>query len=362
MILKTLYKRTVNGKIAEWTIETEDNCYRTISGYTDGVKTTSEWTCCEAKNVGKKNETTAKEQAINEAIAMHRKRIELGSFEDIYDVDKPVHFKPMLANDYEDYKGKITFPIYSQPKLDGVRCIVRADGMWSRNGKPIISAPHIFESLKPLFEKDPHLVLDGELYADKLANDFNKIISLVRKSKPTKIDLIESRAEIEYHIYDLPSHTGTFTQRWRELSILITDNIYCKLVSTDQIDNMNDLSAYYFDYMNAGYEGQMLRLDAQYENKRSKSLLKHKSFQDGEFEILGVLEGKGNLTGKVGKLMFEINGKPFESAVNGDWEYIERLWNSKEGLIGKMATVKYFELTEDGLPRFPKVIAIRDFE
>jgi hypothetical protein len=125
---------------------------------------------------------------------------------------------------------------------------------------------------------------------------------------------------------------------------------------------MNDLSAYYFDYMNAGYEGQMLRLDAQYENKRSKSLLKHKSFQDGEFEILGVLEGKGNLTGKVGKLMFEINGKPFESAVNGDWEYIERLWNSKEGLIGKMATVKYFELTEDGLPRFPKVIAIRDFE
>jgi DNA ligase-1 len=125
---------------------------------------------------------------------------------------------------------------------------------------------------------------------------------------------------------------------------------------------MNDLSAYYFDYMNAGYEGQMLRLDAQYENKRSKSLLKHKSFQDGEFEILGVLEGKGNLTGKVGKLMFEINGKPFESAVNGDWEYIERLWNSKEGLIGKTATVKYFELTEDGLPRFPKVIAIRDFE
>jgi len=362
MILKTLYKRTVNGKIAEWTIETEDNCYRTISGYTDGVKTTSEWTCCEAKNVGKKNETTAKEQAINEAVAMHRKRIELGSFEDIYDVDKPVHFKPMLANDYEDYKGKITFPIYSQPKLDGVRCIVRADGMWSRNGKPIISAPHIFESLKPLFEKDPHLVLDGELYADKLANDFNKIISLVRKSKPTKIDLIESRAEIEYHIYDLPSHTGTFTQRWRELSTLITGNIYCKLVSTNQIDNMNDLSAYYFDYMNAGYEGQMLRLDAQYENKRSKSLLKHKSFQDGEFEILGVLEGKGNLTGKVGKLMFEINGKPFESAVNGDWEYIERLWNSKEGLIGKMATVKYFELTEDGLPRFPKVIAIRDFE
>lgn len=366
MKLSTTYKRTVNGKIAEWTIEVENNCYRTISGYTDGIKTTSEWTCCEPKNVGKKNATTAEEQALAEATAMHRKRIELGSFEDINDIDKPIHFKPMLAHDYEDYKDKISFPIYSQPKLDGVRCIVRSDGMWSRNGKQIISAPHIFESLKSLFENDPHLVLDGELYADKLSNDFNKIISLVRKSKPTKDDLIESAAVIEYHIYDLPSHNGSFTQRWRELNKLYNvmtanSNVCCKLVSTDQIDNMNDISAYYFDYMNAGYEGQMLRLDSHYENKRSKGLLKHKAFTDADFKILGVLEGKGNLTGKVGKLMFEIDGKPFESAVNGTWEYLEELFNKKD-LVGKIATVKYFELTEDGLPRFPKVIEIRDYE
>ena len=65
--------------------------------------------------------------------------------------------------------------------------------------------------------------------------------------------------------------------------------------------------------------------------------------------------------GKVGKLQFEINGKPFDSAVNGDHEYLEQLFKHKK-LIGKKATVKYFELTEDGLPRFPKVIAIRDFE
>jgi DNA ligase-1 len=106
----------------------------------------------------------------------------------------------------------------------------------------------------------------------------------------------------------------------------------------------------------------MIRLNAPYENKRSKSLLKRKEFVDAEFTILGVIEGNGNLTGKVGKLQFEINGKPFESAVNGDWEYIEHLWNSREGLVGKTATVKYFELTEHGVPRFGKVIAIRDFE
>ena len=122
------------------------------------------------------------------------------------------------------------------------------------------------------------------------------------------------------------------------------------------------IDAEYIGYMNQGYEGQILRSNSVYENKRSKSLLKHKSFVDAEFEILGVEEGKGNHAGKVGRLNFQINGKPFDAAVNGDWEYIERLWKSKDGLIGKTATVKYFELTEDGIPRFPKVIAIRDFE
>jgi DNA ligase-1 len=360
MKLKTLYKRSVNGKISEWTIEIEANCFRTISGYTDGGKVESEWTCCSGKNVGKKNSTTPEEQALMEAMAMHRKRIELGSFEDINDIDKPVYFKPMLAHDYEDYKDKISFPIYSQPKLDGVRCIVRSDGMWSRNGKQIISAPHIFEALKPLFEQDPHLILDGELYADKLANDFNKIISLVRKSKPTLSDLNESANLIQYHIYDLPSSDLIFIKRY---NLLLQMNLpeCCKIVQTSALSFENDINTYYKNYMELGYEGQMLRINSHYDNKRSKSLLKHKSFIDIDLKILGVEEGKGNLTNKVGKLLFELNGVKFESAVNGTWEYLEELYK-RDDLIGKTAIVKYFELTADGAPRFPKVIEIRDYE
>jgi DNA ligase-1 len=362
MKLSKLYKRAVNGKTLEWEIEVENNCFRTISGYTDGIKTTSEWTCCETKNVGKKNATTAEQQALAEATAMHRKRIETGSFEDISKIDTPVYFKPMLAHDYNDYKDKITFPIYSQPKLDGVRCIVRADGMWSRNGKQIISAPHIFEALKPLFETDPDLILDGELYADKATTDFNTIISCVRKTKPTARDLRISAECIEYHIYDVPSIDDVFSKRERYLFDILELPKCCVKVSSIECHSEQVVMERYKAYMSHGYEGQILRTDSLYENKRSKSLLKHKSFVDAEFEILGVEEGKGNLTGKVGRLNFEINGKPFDAAVNGDWEYIELLWHIKEGLIGKMATVKYFELTEDGIPRFPKVIAIRDFE
>lgn len=367
MRLDKLYALAVNGKTLEWVVEVKDNGFRTISGYTDGVKTVSEWTYCQGKNIGKKNATTANEQAEKEAQAMWQKKLDGGFHEDISSINDEKFFKPMLAHKWEDHKDKVKYPIYSQPKLDGIRCIVRADGMWSRNGKPIISAPHIFDSLKPLFEQDPDLIFDGELYADKLSNDFNTIISLVRKTKPTNKDLIDSADAIEYHIYDLPSHSGTFTQRWKELTKLhnvmtANSNMCCKIVDTTIVNNEHGLKSLYNAYMSQGYEGQMLRIDSHYENKRSKSLLKHKSFVDAEFEIKGVIEGNGNLTGKVGKLQFEIDGKPFESAVNGDWEYIERLWHSKEGLIGKIATIKYFELTPDGIPRFGKVIAIRDFE
>jgi DNA ligase-1 len=351
--MKILFKRSTTGKISEWSIEVEGNKFRTISGFIDGLKVTSEWTICGAKSY-----CTAEEQAMKQAKALHKKKIDLGAFEDINDIDKPVFFKPMLAHDYNDYKEKIKYPVATQPKLDGVRCIIDIDGMRSRNGKELISAPHIHEALKPLFEKYPDLVFDGELYAHKSDGvDFNKIISCVRKTKPTQDDIIESKQHIQYWIYDLPSHVGAFTERYNSLLELELPEC-CIIVKTEQADNENDISAYYSDYMADGYEGQMIRvLDSEYENKRSKHLLKHKSFMDNEFEIKGVVEGKGKLTGKIGKLVFD----GFDSAVNGDHEYLEMLFKRGD-LIGKKATVKYFELTTDGIPRFPKVIAIRDFE
>ena len=304
MKLPVLYKRSVNGKISQWQIEVENNRFRTISGYTDGLQVTSEWTECLPKNVGKKNATTPEQQAEAEAQAMFDKRIELGSFINIEDIDKPIYFKPMLAHDFNDYKDKIKYPIYSQPKLDGVRCIVRADGMWSRNGKPIISAPHIFDALKPLFEADSDLILDGELYADKSTTDFNTIISCVRKTKPTAADLKTSAECIEYHIYDVPSVNDVFSKRERYLFDVLELPKCCVKVSSIICHSERIVMDRYKAYMSHGYEGQILRTDSLYENKRSKSLLKHKSFVDGEFTILGVEEGKGNLSSKVGRLNF----------------------------------------------------------
>lgn len=357
MKLSTIYKKTKANKIQEWTVEVDGNKYRTISGQTDGIKTTSEFTVCEAKNEGKANSTTAEEQAIKEAHALRKKKLEHGYFEDIAQIEEKQYFEPMLAEKWEDRSDAITYPIYSQPKLDGIRCIVKKDGMWSRNGKAIVSAPHIFEALKPLFDTSPELIFDGELYCDKLANDFNKIVSLVKKTKPTNSDLVESKNVIQYHIYDLPSHNGLFKDRFLHLSKLDLP-LCCILVRTETIDKSEEVDELYGKYVEDGYEGQILRVNAKYENKRSKYLLKHKSFIDEEYTILDICEGIGNRTGAVGYMVFERNGQRFKSNVKCTYEEGVQILNNRAKLIGKQATIKYFNLTPAGIPRFPYVINI----
>ncbi len=198
----------------------------------------------------------------------------------------------------------------------------------------------------------------GELYADKFANDFNAICSLVKKTKPTPADLHASAKSIEYHIYDLPSHSGTFVERYSILTEMDLPGC-CERVRTDVCGDEDIVNDWYEDYIDWGYEGQMLRLDKPYENKRSKSLLKHKSFIDEEYIILDVVEGEGNKTGMVGSFVFRSKtGHIFNSSPKYSWDECKELWKQRQELIGKSATVKYFNLTPDGVPRFPYVINI----
>tara|TARA_R110000851_G_scaffold11328_2_gene39843 strand:+ start:40 stop:1134 length:1095 start_codon:yes stop_codon:yes gene_type:complete len=358
MKLKTIYKATKGGKVQEWTIEVEGNKYRTTSGQTDGKKIINNWTVVFGKNVGKSNGTTDEEQALKQAIAKRTRKLEGGYFEDITKIHSKRYFEPMLAAKWEDYKDKVQYPIYSQPKLDGIRCILTKDGMFSRNGKPIVSAPHIFEDMKFVFDTNPNLIFDGELYADKFADNFNKIVSLVKKTKPTPSDLEECKKVIKYHIYDLPSCNGTFTER---NGILLNIEVpqSCELVVTDIIIAEQSVMEFYGKYIDEGYEGQMLRTDGLYENKRSKTLLKHKSFVDEEYTILDICEGEGNRAGTCGYMVFETNeGRRFKSNVKGTFSEVKEMFENRDNLIGKEATIKYFNLTPDGIPRFPFVINI----
>ena len=135
------------------------------------------------------------------------------------------------------------------------------------------------------------------------------------------------------------------------------------IVETIEIHGREQLDRCYEDYIEAGYEGQMVRLDGPYENKRSPRLLKRKEFIDEEYTVLGWEEGEGNRSGTIKHLKFKNkDGREFNSNIKGSFDYLKELLKNANDLIGKEATVKYFNLTPDGVPRFPYVIAIRDYE
>jgi len=377
--LPILYKRDDNNRIRIWEIQfgwNDDNTagVRTISGLEEGKLTTSVWNLKEAKNIGKKNATTAKTQAEFEAKSVWDRRLEKEYFQDVKDIDNYDKFKPMLA---EDYKKHSISEGYTQPKLDGIRCIVKSDGMWTRAGKEITSCPHIWDVLKGYFDVWPTAIIDGELYNHKLKADFNKITSLVRKTKSTEEDFREAEKLVEYHMYDITwsgavqksskgrdIHIGhlihmNFKGRYDILkNVPIKENFasdILKVVETTWCANQEELDAKYSEYTEDGYEGQMVRKDAPYENKRTKSLLKRKEFTTEEFEVVNMLEGLGNWSGYTKRFILKTpEGKEFGSGIRGTQEQLKKLWDSKK--TPNWVTCRFFNLTPDGIPRFPVAI------
>ena len=159
MKLDTLYKKTTVGKTQIWTIEVSGNKFRTISGQSDGKKITNKWTICEGKNVGKKNATTGKEQALKEAEAKHKKKLEAGYHLNLKNISEKRFYEPMLAQDFKnknrqkevmsglESESSVGDAVFSQPKLDGIRCIAMREGLFTRSGKEIVAVPHIHEAL-----------------------------------------------------------------------------------------------------------------------------------------------------------------------------------------------------------------------
>ena len=352
--MNTIYKRDSKGNVRSWVAEVEDDQWRTVAGLLDGNLVTSGWRKSDAKNIGKLNETTGHEQAIAESNAKLKKQLEQGYFTRIEDIDDSKLFKPMLAADYAKLKKPVQFPVYSQPKLDGIRCIARKDGLWSRSGKPITSIPHIWESLAHRFIKNPTLILDGELYNHELKDDFNKIVSLVRKEDPSPEELTESRELVQYHVYDIYEE-GSFEIRsyhYHEVVDSVSDFIHA--VPSTLIATQVELDDTYGDYLEKGYEGQMVRLNGEYENKRSKNLLKRKEFSTAEFDVVEVLEGKGNWSGCAKKIVIKLaDGTTCEAGCRGTQAAMAKLLN---GPKPEWATVRYFGFTPDGKLRFGVMI------
>lgn len=361
---KTLYKRDSKGATREWRIEVDGDKYRVVSGQHNGKKTTSKWTVCEGKNIGKSNETTPEEQALSEAQSKAKKKSERGYTEDLNAIDDVKVYKPMLAQNFEKQEKYIMDKdLALQVKLDGIRCLWTDEGPKTRTGKDILSLTEDLKKealrLQDLLGKDIKFV-DGELYNHDI--NFEDIVSAVRKEYVSELS-----DQIKYCVYDFNGE-GTFKEKFEKLSRCFKFGQFSHLVLVDTSfvsdDKQAAISSYEKEALADNYEGIMVRnANSDYAEKRTKDLLKYKRFIDEEFDIVDIHEGVGNRSGMVGS--FELrtkDGKPFNANPTGTNEWKEEVLKNKESIIGKQATIRYFELTAEGIPRFGVVHSIRDYE
>ena len=292
--------------------------------------------------------------------------------------------KPMLAYPVSDKPIDYNQDIFMQPKLDGVRCIIQYENRplknvddlsgqltenvvvaYSRTGKEWKNIDHILFNLKPWFDLNPNVILDGELYNHNLKDDFEKIISLVRKQKPDDIDALESADMVQFHCYDIIDETMTFAMRNEFIKQAVPRNHCIKHVVTVPVHSDNHAKDIHADNLLEGYEGSILRANDTYKCGRSWSLRKFKDFSDAEATITGFVEGKGKRKGTLGKfLMRDADGIEFGCPPGKGYNYkdLSNLLHRAKHYVGATATFTFFERTKAGSYRHPLFKCIRDYE
>ena len=285
------------------------------------------------------------------------------------------HFKPMLAHKFDNKRVDWSKPVFIQPKLDGIRCIMKSDGCYSRNGKKFMNVQHLYtKAIQDLFKANPLLVIDGELYNHDLRDNFEKIVSLVRKQKPKPEDRKEARKLIQYHVYDfvmaykgkldlIESDMNRYEKRMHQLVCSDMYGKHIRYVHAQRVANFDTAKKLHIKYKSQGYEGSILRLDGPYKCGRSYDLMKFKDFSDTEAKIVSWVEGKGKRRGTIGKFIaIDSDGIKFGMPVMDNFKYLQKNFKNMQDWVGKTATFTYFERTKAGSYRHPLFKAIRDYE
>lgn len=369
-----LYGESSKGKRKRWEVsvaERDGHGYITVRhGYDGGKQVVSERAVVSGKNLGKKNATTPYQQSVLEARALWKKKMDAG-----YAVEHAGHaqqveeggeqFKPpspMLAHDFNRRGKDMVFPCYAQRKLDGVRCMAASgQGLFSRNGKPL--SAHLTHIQLDLDKLPLNTVLDGELYSDCLT--FQEIVGLVKKATLNDGDDMKIKS-IYLYVYDavLPSLTNRQRNEW--LKDMFQQHTFSalKLLDTVMCASKEHVGELHAAYVAEGYEGLMLRnVEGSYSvGHRSKDLQKFKLFEDDEFVVCGYKTGDGSEQDCVIWQCLTSENKHFYVRPCGTHEERKAALLKADSMISRMYTVRYQELTDDGIPRFPVGVSFRDLD
>jgi len=357
---KELYSKGKKNEIRYWHIWTEGADIVTEHGQLEGKLQVSRKSA-KAKNIGKANETTPEEQAVLQAESMYKKQIDKGYFPTVEEARTQVVLLPMLADKFDNKKHLISYPCITQPKLDGLRCLIYWENgrikLLSRGGKEY-DVQHIAEACEKLLPEGR--IFDGEIYLH--GTPLQDINSLVKRPQ-------EDSKKLEYWIYDsfLP---GKLWLSWKDRFAYLKDELYPKLedlkgplkkVPWAWTTHEGQVRPFEDEFKQHGFEGAIVRdFRGTYEaGNRSSYLLKVKSFIDEEFPIVGYREGEGKFKGCVIWVCETPEGSTFDVVPKGTLEQKAEWFKDGESYIGKQLKIQFFAYTKERKPQFPVGLAVR---
>lgn len=353
--LPRLYHTNAKGTVYEWEVFTRGADIITLYGQVGGESQQAVKTAV-GKNIGRSNETTPEAQALIEAQAMWTKKKDRKYTETIG--EKHTFEAPMLADSYDKFKGRIEYPCFVQPKLDGMRALLMHNGdtfeLWSRGGKLITTCSHLIDAANEHLQ--PNRLYDGELYAHGLT--FEENTRLVKKQRPETTSVL-------FHVFDIADTDTTFNERYGAMNVGMTRLYTCPLfvnVETAFAHTEEEVDHLHSYFIQQGYEGSIIRNSegAYIFGKRSKDVLKRKDFLDAEYLITGFRNGIGKFEYCPIFTCVTPEGESFEVAPRGSAEVRARMLEDAPSYVGQMLNVRYQNLTENGIPRFPVGTAVRE--
>jgi DNA ligase-1 len=388
-----LYGEAVNSKTKMWDISVFTiNHIPTIitkHGYIDGKIQTNHKVIDIGKNIGKSNYLSPLQNAVNIARSLWVKKKESGYVErghpvtpaklgipsapsdeiayEIADDNTNKNHNPsnmdvpsvMLAHDFNKKNNHIKFPCFVQRKFDGTRCVsIPNVGLFSRNKKKYPHLDHITQEINLL---PTDIILDGELYSESIS--FQEIVGIVKRQTLSKDD-VQKQMHIKLFVYDI-INDQPYYKRYQSLIELFQKYKFkhLVLVHSDTCASKEEMMEKHALYVEQGYEGIMLRnKNGLYKGTRTNDLQKYKQFMDDEYKVIGYEEGNGLEKGAVIWVCENKYKVPFRVRPRGTREMRQEQFVNGANYIGKMLTVRFQELTNDGLPRFPVGIEFRDYE
>ena len=230
-------------------------------------------------------------------------------------------------------------------KLDGVRARWDGQQLISRGGN-LLNAPKWFT------QDFPDTVLDGELWIAR--GKYQQTVSIVRKQHPHT-----DWQKIKFMIFDLPKHSGTFSDRVNQMQSMAkqSPSPFLQFIEQVQIASNEQLMQRLQLVTDQGGEGLMLhRMSGLYRSGRSHDILKLKPSADAEAIVTGYRPGKGQFTGKMGAIQVKsTQGKTF--FIGSGFSHQER---DNPPPLGSTISYRYQGFTDSGIPRFAVFLRVRD--